>query len=132
MVPWITLRYGWEWSLCRHWLGLGLPGSSGGGSPTARRGKNLWLAVALVSLAAAAHEGWSANLFTLASDMFPKRALGSVVGIGGTAGSIGGMLVALVVGEILETTGSLLASLLDRRIGLSAGAGCDPSARTTA
>jgi ACS family hexuronate transporter-like MFS transporter len=66
---------------------------------------NLWVAVALVSLAAAAHQGWSANLFTLASDLFPKRAVGSVVGIGGTAGSIGGMLIALVVGEILQKTG---------------------------
>lgn len=68
--------------------------------------KNLWLAVALVSLAAAAHQGWSANIFTIASDMFPKQAVGSVVGIGGMAGAIGGMLIALVVGEILETTGS--------------------------
>jgi len=66
---------------------------------------NLWVAVALVSLAAAAHQGWSANLFTLTSDLFPKRAVGSVVGIGGTAGSIGGMLIALVVGEILQKTG---------------------------
>jgi ACS family hexuronate transporter-like MFS transporter len=68
--------------------------------------KSLWLAVALVSLAAAAHQGWSANLFTFASDMFPRRAVGSVVGIGGTAGAIGGMLIALVVGEILQRTGS--------------------------
>lgn len=67
---------------------------------------NLWLAVALVSLAAAAHQGWSANLFTLASDMFPRRAVGSVVGIGGMAGATGGMLIALVVGEILQRTGS--------------------------
>ena len=68
--------------------------------------KSLWLAVALVSLAAAAHQGWSANLFTFTSDMFPRRAVGSVVGIGGTAGAIGGMLIALVVGEILTRTGS--------------------------
>jgi ACS family hexuronate transporter-like MFS transporter len=68
--------------------------------------KSLWGAVALVSLAAAAHQGWSANLFTFASDMFPRRAVGSVVGIGGTAGAIGGMLIALVVGEILQRTGS--------------------------
>jgi ACS family hexuronate transporter-like MFS transporter len=65
---------------------------------------NLWIAVALVSLAAAAHQGWSANLFTLTSDMFPKQAVGSVVGIGGMAGSIGGMLIALIVGEILQRT----------------------------
>jgi ACS family hexuronate transporter-like MFS transporter len=67
---------------------------------------NLWVAVALVGLAAAAHQGWSANIFTLTSDMFPRRAVGSVVGIGGMAGAVGGMLIALVVGEILQRTGS--------------------------
>lgn len=67
---------------------------------------DLWTAVALVSLAAAAHQGWSANLFTLVSDVFPRRAVGSVVGLGGMAGSIGGMLIALAVGEILQKTGS--------------------------
>jgi ACS family hexuronate transporter-like MFS transporter len=72
----------------------------------AARVSNLWVAVGLVSLAAAAHQGWSANLFTLASDMFPRRAVGSVVGIGGTAGAVGGMLIALVVGEILQRTGN--------------------------
>jgi ACS family hexuronate transporter-like MFS transporter len=72
----------------------------------AAQAKNLWVAVGLVSLAAAAHQGWSANLFTMASDMFPKRAVGSVVGFGGMAGSIGGMLIALVVGAILQSTGS--------------------------
>lgn len=66
----------------------------------------LWGAVWLVALAAAAHQGWSANLFTLASDSFPKAAVGSVVGIGGMAGAIGGMLMALVVGEILQRTNS--------------------------
>ena len=72
----------------------------------ADQAKNLWVAVGLVSLAAAAHQGWSANMFTMASDMFPKRAVGSVVGFGGMAGSIGGMLIALVVGAILQKTGS--------------------------
>ena len=67
---------------------------------------SLWVAVGLVSLAAAAHQGWSANLFTLSSDMFPRRAIGSVVGIGGMAGAVGGMLIALVVGAILQKTGS--------------------------
>ncbi len=69
---------------------------------------NLWTAVAILSLAAAAHQGWSANLFTLASDMFPRRAVGSVVGIGGMAGAIGGMLIAVVVGSILQATGSYI------------------------
>ena len=73
---------------------------------------NLWLAVALVALAAAAHQGWSANIFTLTSDMFPKQAVGSVVGIGGMAGAVGGMLIALVVGEILQTTGSYVPIFL--------------------
>ncbi len=72
----------------------------------ASKASNLWVAVALVSLAAAAHQGWSANLFTLTSDMFPRRAVGSVVGFGGMAGAIGGMMIAILVGEILERTGS--------------------------
>lgn len=72
----------------------------------AAQASNLWVAVALVALAAAAHQGWSANIFTLVSDMFPKQAVGSVTGIGGMGGAIGGMLIALVVGAILETTGS--------------------------
>src|SRR5207244_10682054 len=67
---------------------------------------NVWVAVLLVGVAAAAHQGWSANIFTLSSDMFPRRAVGSVVGIGGMAGAVGGMLVSLVVGEILQRTGS--------------------------
>ncbi len=65
---------------------------------------NLWVAVVLIGIAAAAHQGWSANLFTLSSDMFPKQAVGSVVGIGGMAGAIGGMLIAPLVGFILEST----------------------------
>ena len=72
----------------------------------AAKASSLWVAVGLVALAAAAHQGWSANLFTLTSDMFPRRAVGSVVGIGGMAGAIGGMLIALVVGEVLQRTGS--------------------------
>jgi ACS family hexuronate transporter-like MFS transporter len=70
--------------------------------------KDLWLAVGIVGLAAAAHQGWSANLFTTASDMFPRRAVGSVVGIGGMAGAVGGMIIAKVVGYLLEWTGSYL------------------------
>src|SRR5437588_13068761 len=74
----------------------------------APRTSNLWVAVALISLAAAAHQGWSANLFTLPSDMFPRRAVGSVVGIGGMAGSVGGMILQSTVGLILYYTGSYL------------------------
>jgi len=72
----------------------------------AAKASNLWVAVLLVGLAAAAHQGWSANLFTLTSDMFPRKAVGSVVGFGGMAGSIGGMFIAKLVGYILEGTGS--------------------------
>ncbi|HVY74112.1 MAG TPA: MFS transporter [Puia sp.] len=63
---------------------------------------NIWTAVWLISLAASAHQAWSANLFTTVSDMFPKRAVSSVVGIGGMAGSIGGVLFPLLVGIILD------------------------------
>ncbi|HEX7828246.1 MAG TPA: MFS transporter [Thermoanaerobaculia bacterium] len=66
----------------------------------------LWTAVGLISLAAAAHQGWSANIFTTVSDMFPKRAVGSVVGIGGMAGGIGGMAIATATGYALQLTGS--------------------------
>ncbi len=67
---------------------------------------SLWVAVAIVSVAAAAHQWWSANLFTLTSDMFPKHALGSVVGLGGFAGAAGGVLFQRLTGRILESTGS--------------------------
>lgn len=63
---------------------------------------NIWVVVALISLAAAAHQAWSANIFTTASDMFPKHAVSSVVGIGGMAGSIGGSLFPLLVGYLLD------------------------------
>jgi ACS family hexuronate transporter-like MFS transporter len=67
-----------------------------------------WVAVGLIGLAAAAHQGFSANLFTLTSDMFPRRAVGSVVGIGGTAGAVGGILMQAVSGRIKDLTGSYL------------------------
>jgi len=73
---------------------------------------HLWVAVGLVGLAAAAHQGWSANLFTLTSDMFPRQAVGSVVGFGGMAGAVGGLLIAKLTGYILETTGSYLPVFL--------------------
>jgi ACS family hexuronate transporter-like MFS transporter len=72
----------------------------------AARVESMWSAVALISLATAAHQGWSANLFTLASDMFPRQAVGSVVGLGGMAGAVGGMLIAKVTGYVLQMTGS--------------------------
>jgi ACS family hexuronate transporter-like MFS transporter len=63
---------------------------------------NIWQAVFLISLAAASHQAWSANIFTTASDMFPKKAVSSVVGLGGMAGSIGGMLFPIIIGFLLE------------------------------
>jgi len=68
---------------------------------------NVWVAVALISLAAAAHQAWSANIFTTASDMFPKKAVSSVVGIGGMAGAVGGILFPLFAGRLLDTYKSL-------------------------
>jgi len=67
---------------------------------------SMWMAVAIVSVAAAAHQWWSANLFTLASDMFPRRAVASVVGVGGFAGAMGGFAFQRATGWVLEVTGS--------------------------
>jgi MFS transporter, ACS family, hexuronate transporter len=72
----------------------------------AAHASRLWVAVALLCLATAAHQGWSANLFTLSSDMFPRNAVASVIGIVGTIGAIGGMLIAEAVGFVLQRTGS--------------------------
>jgi len=72
----------------------------------AAKARNLWTAVALIGLAAAAHQGWSANLFTLVSDMFPPRAVASVVGIGGFGGAVSGMLIATFTGFLLQYAGS--------------------------
>jgi ACS family hexuronate transporter-like MFS transporter len=72
----------------------------------APRISTLWGAVFLIGLAAAAHQGFSANLFTLPSDMFPRKAVASVVGIGGMAGAVGGMFIAKIVAHFLQWTGS--------------------------
>lgn len=74
--------------------------------------RDLWLAVALVSIAAAGHQGWSANLYTIASDLFPKRAVATLVGLGGTTGAIGGLFIAKITGYVLEFTGSYLTVFL--------------------
>lgn len=66
----------------------------------------LWPAVALIGLATAAHQGWSCNIFTTASDMFPKQAVASVVGLGGFGGAVGGMCIASLTGFILQATHS--------------------------
>lgn len=69
---------------------------------------NFWVAVALISLATAAHQANSANVYTLVSDMFPKQAIASVTGIGGMFGAMGGVLLAAVSGLIIEATGSYI------------------------
>jgi len=69
---------------------------------TASSVKSEWTAIALISIAAAAHQGWSANLFTTTSDMFPRSAVGSVVGIGGMVGSLGSAFFAFFAGHILQ------------------------------
>lgn len=72
----------------------------------------LWLSVGIVALAAAAHQAFSANLLALPSDLFPKEVVGSVVGIGGAAGAIGAMIMAMFSGVVLEFTGSYVPIFL--------------------
>ncbi len=79
---------------------------------TASEVSNVWSAVGLIGLAAAAHQGFSANLYTMVSDMFPKKAVGSIVGLGGMAGSVSGMLFSVTTGYILEWTGSYISLFL--------------------
>jgi len=67
---------------------------------------HLWTAVLVIGLAAAAHQAFSANVYTLPSDMFPRSAVGTVIGIGGMLGGIGGMFMSKFVGFILQTTHS--------------------------
>jgi MFS transporter, ACS family, hexuronate transporter len=75
---------------------------------TVYRVENLWGAVLIIGLAAGGHQGFSANLFAVPSDVFPSQAVGSVVGMGGMAGAIGGMLIAKIVGYTLQWTGSYM------------------------
>ena len=72
---------------------------------------NMWTAVLIVALAAAAHQAWSANVYTLASDMFPKYAVGSVVGIGAFAGAMGGVAFQRITGRVLQANGSNYAPI---------------------
>ena len=67
---------------------------------------NLWVAVGLISLAAAGHQGWASNIFTIVSDIYPKNAVGSMMGLSGFMGAIGGALSASFVGILLDSTGS--------------------------
>jgi MFS transporter, ACS family, hexuronate transporter len=70
------------------------------------RAPSMWTAVLIVGVAAAAHQAWSANVYTLASDMFPKYAVGSVVGIGAFAGAMGGVAFQRITGRVLQSNGS--------------------------
>jgi MFS transporter, ACS family, hexuronate transporter len=74
----------------------------------AYRVESLWGAVLIIGLAAGGHQGFSANLFAVPSDTFPAQAVGSVVGMGGMAGAVGGMLIAKIVGYTLQWTGSYM------------------------
>jgi ACS family hexuronate transporter-like MFS transporter len=67
---------------------------------------SVWLAVLIIGVATAAHQGFSANLYTLPSDVFPRGAVGSVVGIGGMLGAFGGMVFSKYIGQVLESIGS--------------------------
>jgi MFS transporter, ACS family, hexuronate transporter len=78
----------------------------------AARIQSLWGAVALISIAVAAHQGWSANLYTIVSDMFPKSAVASVVGMGSFGGAIGGALIATLTGFLLQVTHSYVPIFL--------------------
>ncbi|WP_017260004.1 MFS transporter [Pedobacter arcticus] len=64
---------------------------------------DIWVAVGLISLAVAVHQAWATNIFTLASDMFPKETVSSVVGIGGMAGALGGILFPILIGYLLDS-----------------------------
>ncbi|WP_419321217.1 MFS transporter [Caulobacter sp. ErkDOM-E] len=67
---------------------------------------SVWLAVLIIGVATAAHQGFSANLYTLPSDVFPRGAVGSVVGIGGMLGAVGGMVFSKYIGQVLEKIGT--------------------------
>jgi len=65
----------------------------------------MWVVIGLIALAAGGHCGWSANIFSLMSDIFPRKATASVTGIGGFAGAVGGALIAQLVGGLLQNMG---------------------------
>ncbi|MBI4902551.1 MAG: MFS transporter [Acidobacteria bacterium] len=102
---WISsalLNIGWSTNKARKTAMLICAVATTAGAFVAVAGGNLWLAVGLVSVAAAAHQGWSANLYTLVSDTFPRSMVGSVIGFGGMGGAVGGLLVAPAVGKWLD------------------------------
>jgi MFS transporter, ACS family, hexuronate transporter len=103
---WISsslIKRGWSVGPARY-VAMGICAVCMPASIAAAFSGQFWLALTFISLATAGHQGWSANIFTTASDMFPASLTGSVVGLGGTAGAIGGMLMSLLVGLHLEWT----------------------------
>lgn len=104
-LPGWLMRRGWEPSRARLTTMLifasGLPLSA-----FAVMTRDLWTTVALISVATSCHQAWSANLFTVASDSFPKRSVGSVVGFGAMCGGIGGLFMNLIAGGMLQWLGS--------------------------
>jgi len=96
------LKHGWSVNAARKTAMLLCAVAATAGVFVIRAGGNLWLAVALMGIAAAGHQGWSANLYTLASDLFPMGTVASVVGLAGLGGAVGGMLVSPLVGYWLD------------------------------
>ena len=91
---------------------------------------NQWAAVLMVAVAAAAHPGSMANVFTLPSDMFPRSAVGSVVGIGAFAGAMGSVVFQRTIGRILDANGQQYGPIfVSVRHGVSRGMAADPSPR---
>jgi hypothetical protein len=72
---------------------------------SARSDKMYWISVLLIALAAAGHQAWSANIFTLVSDVFPKKATASITGIGGMVGAVAGLLADFSLGRVLTASG---------------------------
>ncbi|MPZ17441.1 MAG: MFS transporter [Luteitalea sp.] len=85
---------------------------------------SVWAAVGLVGLAAGAHQAWSANIYTVASDMFPRQAVGSVIGLAGMAGALGGFFIADITSRLLETTGSYFIIFLVAGFAYLVALGC--------
>jgi ACS family hexuronate transporter-like MFS transporter len=104
-LPGWLMQRGWKPSRARLtvmlFCALGLPISA-----FAVAAEDVWVSVALISVATASHQAWSANLFTVASDVFPKRAVGSVVGFGAMCGGIGGLFMNLIAGGMLQWLGT--------------------------
>ena len=101
---WISgglMNRGWDVGKARY-AAMGLCAIGMPGAIVAVYTSHFWLALTLISLATASHQGWSANLFTTATDLFPTEVAGSIVGLGGMFGAVGGMLMPLIVGSVLD------------------------------